>query len=333
VAASVRLTRDLVTRERIFSVYGLRVATELRFETTLLEARGDPDLNLRRVRPLLPGELEAFSHAYSSTYVDQEGIPIFDLFIDAERELLRFRNRADFLFDGSDVLVWPVGDGGAWDVETLFLSSVLAYWLERSGVLAIHASAVVIDGEATAFLAPSGGGKSSLAATFLFGGQSILTDDILALRIGSSGVEAAPAFPEIRLQPDVGRHHLGERFDRFRRFHPAADKRCVPIGGDGLPFCTIAKPLRALFVVRRMDSGTNRGLETHPMSRRDAFIELVRSTYTPTLVEAVGLAPSRLERIARLVELVPAWRLTVADDPGDLPRVAELVRTRLEIGR
>lgn len=318
---------------RTFSVYGLRVATDFRFATTLLEAGGEPDLRLRSISPLPRREVSTFRRAYSSAFVDDEGRPTFELRLDRDRQLLHFRNRAEFLFDGSDVLAWPIGGGGAWDIETLFLSSVLAYWLERAGVLAIHASAVVIDNEATAFLAPSGGGKSSLAATFLFGGWSVLTDDILALRVADSGIVAAPAFPEIRLQPDVGRHHLGARFDELRRFHPAAEKRCLPISGDALRFCAVEQPLRAVFVMERIDSETKHAPRAEPMSRRDAFIELVRSTYTPTLVEAVGLAPSRLERIARLVELVPTWRLAVADDPDDLPRVVEVVRSRLGAAR
>src|SRR6185436_12200791 len=75
--------------------------------------------------------------------------------------------------------------------------------LYQRGILPLHASAVLIDGELVAFLAPSGTGKSSLAAAFVTDGAVLFADDLLAVRLGTP--DGAPwAFPgstRLRIPP------------------------------------------------------------------------------------------------------------------------------------
>ena len=55
-------------------------------------------------------------------------------------------------------------------------------WLHR--LLPLHASSVALDGQALAFTAASGGGKSTLAAALALQGFGLLCDDTLPLSIG-----------------------------------------------------------------------------------------------------------------------------------------------------
>ena len=85
----------------------------------------------------------------------------------------------------------------------------------------LHASAVVLDGAAVAFTAPSGTGKSTLAAHLVAAGASFLTDDVLALDDRNGVVEAhsgpartsvSPA--ELRTMTPHDRALLGARAER-----------------------------------------------------------------------------------------------------------------------
>ena len=58
---------------------------------------------------------------------------------------------------------------------------MLSFSLLSLGYEPLHATAVVVDGEAVAFLGDCGYGKSTLGAAFLARGFPLLTDDVLAL--------------------------------------------------------------------------------------------------------------------------------------------------------
>ena len=76
--------------------------------------------------------------------------------------------------------------------------------LYQRGILPLHASAIVLAAGAVAFLAPSGVGKSSLAAAFVSTGAPLLTDDLLAVRLDERGTLLAyPGAPGLRLTPEA----------------------------------------------------------------------------------------------------------------------------------
>ncbi len=104
----------------------------------------------------------------------------------------------------------------AW--QRLFFAQTLPLAAGLQGLEVLHASAVGIEGKAVAFTAPSGTGKSSLAAHLVAAGATFLTDDVLALERGPRGVLAHPgparagvAAHELRSMTPDGRNRLGRR--------------------------------------------------------------------------------------------------------------------------
>jgi hypothetical protein len=69
----------------------------------------------------------------------------------------------------------------AWRWQRFLVGRVLPWAAVLRGLEAFHASAVSIDGRAFAFVAPTGGGKTSVAVRLVAGGAGFLTDDVLAL--------------------------------------------------------------------------------------------------------------------------------------------------------
>jgi len=104
----------------------------------------------------------------------------------------------------------------AW--QRLFFAQTLPLAAALQGLEMLHASAVGIGGQAVAFTAASGTGKSSLAAHLIATGATFLTDDVLALEHAQLGVLAHPgparagvSSRELRSMTPAGRNRLGRR--------------------------------------------------------------------------------------------------------------------------
>ena len=68
-----------------------------------------------------------------------------------------------------------------WRWQRLMFAQVLPLAAALHGLPLVHASAVALGGRALAFVAPSGTGKTSVAAHLVARGASLLTDDALAV--------------------------------------------------------------------------------------------------------------------------------------------------------
>ncbi len=89
------------------------------------------------------------------------------------------------------------------DVEGYLLSFIAGVVLHQRGMLPLHASCVVVDGQAIAISGRSGRGKSTLAAAFARKGRRLLSDDITVIRFSADGdVLAVPGSPHVRLNSD-----------------------------------------------------------------------------------------------------------------------------------
>src|SRR5580692_542597 len=96
-------------------------------------------------------------------------------------EYLRWPNLFEFMVshDGRSVACGLLDRASLESFQTYLLGQVLSFALVRQGCEPLHATAVVVEGKAVAFLGESGYGKSTLAAAFLQHGHHILTDDLL----------------------------------------------------------------------------------------------------------------------------------------------------------
>lgn len=125
-----------------------------------------------------------------------------------------------------------------WRWQRLFFAQVLPLAAALRGLEPFHASAVALDGRAIAFVAPSGTGKTSVAAHFVAAGASLVTDDVLVLEPTSRGVLAHPGSglvnldeSELRAMDELGRRRLGQILGRSEKLHFSTDviDRGVPL--------------------------------------------------------------------------------------------------------
>ncbi len=254
----------------------------------------------------------------------RNGAPQASLFRSGAREILHCREAGDFLIETERIDVFL--EGARLDLAELrFLGPVMSYWLERQGLPTLHASAVAVNGSTIAFLSRHYGGKSGLAAALVQAGFPLLTDDLLALEETEDRWMARPSYPEMRMWPDEAAHFVGPP-ESLPLVQADSEKRRVAVGSGGFgSFLDASTPLARIYLASRRPEGDG-DVEILPVSRSEALIELVRHSFSPRLVEAAGLQPARLDRLARLVRSVPVRRLVYPSGFDRLPEIVKLLR-------
>jgi hypothetical protein len=241
---------------RRYRVYGVTLETSFAFANDLLPGEGKSDVRFTCRRrppkgPVLPG-----LRLLGEDTTQVEGLPYCSLLEFEGGHLLRFTKAADFVLTEREIICY-VHDAldpelVATVVELRLLGPTLALWLELHGTLALHASAVAVDGVALGFISHGKGGKTSVAATLLQHGHTLLSDDLLAVTTTPSGPVAHPGFATMRMWPAEARHFVGG-VDHLDVAHPFYEKRRVPVGAGSGWGRTTTEPFRlaALYVLER----------------------------------------------------------------------------------
>jgi hypothetical protein len=176
------------------------------------------------------------------------------------------------------------------EVERLITGLVLAYWLATRGVFCLHASAVVVDDAAAAFVANSTGGKSTLAASFVQDGHGLLTDDMLAVIPRHQKVVAYPGYSKMRVWPNTARYFVGDT-SRLVKVHPKLDKVYVNVGDHFGTFCTEPSELKAIYVpVRGESDDLGEDVSIRDLKGGEAFLEVARHTLLSKTFIPMGIA-------------------------------------------
>lgn len=322
-----------------YRLYGLDLVSDFPFTHPLPELTGEPAPGrevrfdyLRRGAPL-PGEgADEPQVVYRSPERLSGGDRVLTAERAGERTILRFTGVASFSVARERIAARPEADGDPRlpaVVELRLLGPVLALRLEYSGVAALHAAAVVAAGGAVAFVSGNRGGKTTLATALMAAGAPLLTDDVLALEPPaqpSGGFLAHPGYPQVRLWPEDAGRLLGPGGGAFRglpRAHPAHEKLRAPVAPEGLGrFETSPRPLTRIYLPERREGGP---VEIRPLPPREALMALVRHSFLPRLVEAMGWGERRLELLARLAETVPVARLAYPGGAAHLETVRRAV--------
>jgi hypothetical protein len=180
-------------------------------------------------------------------------------------------------------------------VRDTLLGPGLVLALALQGVWCLHASALLHDGAAVAFLGPSGAGKSTLAARLPsvngYGWQT-LADDLLPVECGTDGPVALPHFPQLKLAPD-----------------------CQPAAGR--PERT---PLRALYLLDTRAGGPA-GVTAERLGARAAVLALAGQTMAGRLFDR-RLLGEHLRFCTGVATQIPVRRLSYRRDYDLLPQIA-----------
>ena len=206
------------------------------------------------------------------------------------------------------------------EVMSLLFNSMLAWVVRFVGRTCLHASVVARNGRAIAFVAPSGIGKSTIAASLIERGYALMTDDAAALSLHDDLVMVQPGMPQLGLRaPSL------EALPRFRAETSTVtdDKRrfaLMATKGNGLRFENRALPLGAIYFLRR--SGLARTPEIRPSKPAQSIVTLMSSLYpsSTTPLKQTHLA-DQLSQLSFVVQKVPCRHLIIPDALATLPSV------------
>ncbi|NTS66783.1 hypothetical protein HRV97_16710 [Sphingomonas sp. HHU CXW] len=212
---------------------------------------------------------------------------------------------------GTRIVVEPIGDAAEGDVRAFLLGSAVGALLHQRGVLPLHASAVEIGGRAVAFVAPSGGGKSTIAMHLHHLGQRVIADDLCAVELADGRARLWPGLRNLKLwRASLGA--IDRAPDGFEPVLQTMDKYRVPIDAlaDDRAF--------DLAAVIRLDWGDASALT--PLNGAEGVGVLVANTFRGQLVGPMARGP---EHWRQCVELFAGSDVLGLTRPRALDRLEE----------
>ncbi len=306
----------------MYSIYGLNLSSDFLFANQLSEGVGLPNLSFQVLHTPPVTRWEERPPVYASLAQLDDGQSLVYLYRQDGYEVLQFTGVVDYYLWPERIVCHVLDANYEYLAEIYFLGIVFSLWLELRGVQTLHASAVVVEDRAAAFLATNSGGKSSLAATLMQAGCPLLTDDVLPVERPEKTFRGRPGYPQMRMWPDQAEQYLGY-YEDLDIVHPAYSKRRVPVGEGGLgTFCKEPQPLACLYLPERRDPhewGTE--IKITGMPRVEGLMALVGQSFASHLVEALGLQPQRLGFFASLVTEIPMRRIIYPEGYEHLPEV------------
>ena len=186
--------------------------------------------------------------------------------------------------------------------------------------LVLHAVGLQIRRKAVLFVAPSGGGKSTLAASFLNEGHPLICEDIAVIRREGSRFLLEPGAPQIRLWPRAAR-----RLSKLRqgsRVCPETVKEFFPLNRQGSwRFRGSAAPVAAVYFLSR---GSRPEIRIEPLKPKEALFHCMDHRHTP-LPQGPRIDGRQFAVASELVQNVRVRRLVYPSGFGRLAAVRQAV--------
>jgi hypothetical protein len=247
------------------------------------------------------------------------------------------------LADGSSYVRWKglgeflVGPGGAEircakaeeaseeSFQVYLLGQALSFALVKRGFEPLHATAVVHEGEAIVLLGSGGYGKSTLAASFLAAGATLLTDDLLIVHQDAGRILAFPGPSRIKLFPDSAHRFLGPAATGGSPMNNFSNKHVIPL--DAAQRCIHPVPIRGVYALAPPEEmRRQRQVRITPLSQREAFLALIANTFNRYIGDPARLSRQHAET-GRLSRAIAIRKLAY---PRSTARLAEVREAILE---
>jgi hypothetical protein len=238
-------------------------------------------------------------------------------------DFVRWRDLFEFAIspDGRSVACRKLERATVESFQTYLLGQVLSFALVKQGHEPLHATAVVVDGKAVAFLGDSGYGKSTLASAFVEAGYPVLTDDLLLIREIDGICTGFPGPARLKLFPEVARRFLPRQADGTL-MNPDGPKLIIPL--EQAQACRQPVPVHAFYVLDEAPPAVC-DVTLARLTDRESLIELIRSAFNIRLVNP-RRSYQQFLAAQRLVPSIPVKRLTYARRLEILPQVLDAIR-------
>lgn len=292
----------------LYSIFGLQLYSNRPIPALIASpATVEVDIWVDLAGPRLNDVSEApLQRFYVSPDRDGGGQPVLTVWKPANGAYFRlcYIDGTEFLVDRRGTCIqaaWP--DAVTLDdTLTYLLGPVLGFVLRLRGITCLHASAVVIDDHAIAFVGPAGAGKSTTGAAFAGRGYAVLSDDIVALWDQNNTFLVQPAYPRVHLWLASVQALYGP-LDALSRLTPTWEKRYLDLTLNGYRFQRQALPLAAIYILdKRCPNPATPFVEALPAHA--GLITLIANTYASSLLDH-AMRAQEFELLSRLAARVP----------------------------
>ena len=283
-------------------------------------------------------ELAAYRAAFNPvrTIADGRAVQIVDATSAAHEActVIRFPNAGDFVVyeHGRRIEIVHRREIDHALLELHLLTLVLPFYLDRLGATILHGSAVIVRGRAVAFLAPSGGGKSGMAATFLADGFPLLTDDLLVL-MHQRGAKsrAMPGGRTLSMWADE-LSHFGAPTAASVVTLPDSPKHMVPLDAVNTQGAYQAEPVDVgcMYVLDRRPLAGATEPSIAAIGAAQAVFELFGCTYLVRTKMPPAYQKRRYEIVLDLAASIPVRKLSFPSGFDRLPDVRSAVLDDLD---
>jgi hypothetical protein len=277
---------------------------------------------------LRPEQVET---AYVADYADEHGNPafVFAKLHDGDFYRFTYADKTEFVVDRAGREIWTTWHEPLTleDTATYLLGPVMGFVLLLRGLVCLHASAIVVDGVALAFVGPAGAGKSTTAAAFAARGFSVLAEDVVTLDDRGDSFMVRPAYPCIRLWPASAATLYGSR-SALPPLTPNWDKLYLDLTQRSGQFENAPRRLTAIYLLDER-SDDPRAPFVHSLDPAAGMMSLVANTYGTKLLEK-HMRAREFALLSRLSQHVPLRRVTPHADPAAIPKLCDLLRADFE---
>jgi len=218
--------------------------------------------------------------------------------------LLRIASVADYyVTNGTSVVVQPWSNDPG-EVRVYLLGLVMGVIMQQRGIMALHGSAVVVNGQAVIFAGSSGAGKSTMAAALRNKGHLLLADDVAVITFSKARLPwVQSGFPQQKLMFDSAAQ-VGIEAAALALVSQSWDKYAVPVtaGFEARPM-----PLKAIY---QLTAQAEAELSLAPLTGFNKIAAIITNTYCYNLLEKVGLKLAHFNMCAGFLKEIPVFRLT-----------------------
>jgi hypothetical protein len=284
--------------------------------------RGKPELNFS----LEDARQQSEGFQWSNQWLSSRGKRLLCYYGEDAFHLLRIPGVADFLISANlkEIFCYPLPEIPLDTIRHHLLDSVLPRSMAHKGMLMVHASAVRLEQGILIFLGDSGAGKSTLAGNFHQAGLTAIADDVVWIKENEAQQACAiPSYQGLRLWDDSLQVLSFADQEILSMSHYSAKKRVVFTQDESRNLNQDDRIL-ALIALTRCGQPPRREVYLEPLSRRDAFMEIMNETLQLDSHD-VGERTRRMQALGSLIPKLPVFRLFRPYDYALLPLVRQKI--------
>ncbi|WHX41405.1 aldolase [Mesobacillus sp. AQ2] len=245
-------------------------------------------------------------------------------FVDDQMVMFRIPETATFLIEkGEKILVSPMKESDDNKIRLYILGTCMGALLMQRKVMALHGSAIAIDGKAYAFIGHSGAGKSTLASTFVNHGYQLLSDDIIPVVMDKEGCPfVIPTYPQQKLWQE-SLQNFGMDSSVFTPLFERETKFAIPVHSS---YCKEQLPLAGVFEITRAEEDR---VKIGPIQSLERFETLYNHTFRYSLIQLLGLMEWHFTESAGIIKKIKMYQVQRPIDGFTAPEMVEKILKEL----